>query len=316
MASRGPETLTPRPSVRDCRASCVAPKARRGKLCFCLRSGLKTTLRCGTGSRTSRSVGLLPSLGGQWGAGPSLGAMKWGSLAGEIPQRPVGSSQAPKLQANDGPHGQQENTTHLDPWKGLAPPNQVPDDWAWAGPLPGSPALSLASTQRSAGRTIWGGAPQGGERHGHDFKSLVSGSGRSPCMASPLQEGTPHPQKFREKAGPMAATRPPSLGFPRPGRRSGLLQARRTLPHGRKAGSPVALLQLPALLAPCPHSWDCPLVPGKLSSSLILSLLRKKGTSFSFCLRLQSASPWHCCRARLYLKFHILFTVDFFWYRF
>lgn len=250
------------------------------------------------------------------GAGPSLGAMKWGSLAGEIPQRPVGSSQAPKLQANDGPHGQQENTTHLDPWKGLAPPNQVPDDWAWAGPLPGSPALSLASTQRSAGRTIWGGAPQGGERHGHDFKSLVSGSGRSPCMASPLQEGTPHPQKFREKAGPMAATRPPSLGFPRPGRRSGLLQARRTLPHGRKAESPVALLQLPALLAPCPHSWDCPLVPGKLSSSLILSLLRKKGTSFSFCLRLQSASPWHCCRARLYLKCHILFTVDFFWYRF
>lgn len=184
------------------------------------------------------------------------------------------------------------------------------------GPSRGPQPSAWPAHRGVQGGRSGGGAPQRGERHGHDFKSLVSGSGRSPCMASPLQEGTPHPQKFREKAGPMAATRPPSLGFPRPGRRSGLLQARRTLPHGRKAGSPVALLQLPALLAPCPHSWDCPLVLGKLSSSLILSLLRKKGTSFSFCLRLQSASPWHCCRARLYLKFHILFTVDFFWYRF
>lgn len=172
------------------------------------------------------------------GAGPSLMATKWGSLVGEIPQRPVGSSQAPKLQANDGPHGQQENTTHLYPWKGLAPPNQVPDDWAWAGPLPGSPALSLASTQRSAGRTIWGGEhPR--EEKGTDMTLSPSSPAPDGPPAWPLhsRKGLHTRRSSERRQVPWLPLDPPAWAFPAPAGVPGCSRPGAPFPTGGRPGA-------------------------------------------------------------------------------
>lgn len=92
-------------------------------------------------------------------------------------------------------------------------------------------------------------------------------------MASPLQEGTPHPQKFQEKAGPMAATRPPQPGLspPRPAFRAAPGQAHPSpREEGREPGGSVTASRPPRPLSPflglSPGSWEVVLFTHSVSA--------------------------------------------------
>lgn len=181
---------------------------------------------------------------------------------GRNPQRPVGSSQAPKLQAGDGPHKQQENTTHLDLWKGLAPPNQAPGDRAWAGPLLGSPALSLASTQRGAGRIS--GWEHLRKEKGMDITlrpSSLALEGYPHDLSTPGRDSTRRSSKRSQV--PWLPLGSPAWAFPAPAGILGCSRPGVPFSAGGRPGVQRLCYRFPALLAPCPHPCYCPLFPGR-----------------------------------------------------
>lgn len=266
MASRGPESLTPRPSVRDCRAPCVAPKARRGKLCFCLRSGLKTTLRCGTGSRTPRSVGLLPSLGGQWGLGlPSWqqnGVPWWQKSSSALSDRLRPQSSRPMMGHTDS----RRIPPTLTPGRASLPRTR----FQMTGPGWG-PSLGPQPSAWPAHRGVQGG------RSGGEHPREEKGTDMTLRPSSPAPDGPPawplhsrkglHTRRSSERRQvPWLPLDPPAWAFPAPAGVPGCSRPGAPFPTGGRPGARWLCYSFPpsSPLVPVPGTvpWflgSCPL---------------------------------------------------------